>query len=812
MKTTTSRTALFGPYALDVRSGELRKFGTRVKIGEQTFQILLMLLENPGEMVTREELRAKLWTGNTFVDFDHGLNSAVQRLRDCLSDSAENPRWVETVPRRGYRFIGQVEWSNGSPSSQVPGHASIESPDRTPDGEDQESVLRTSPRRGYGFVTPVDGADQIEERPARSRKFVVGAAVITLAVTLAVAIAGWLIWRLRPAKHLTEKDTIVLGEFANSTGDPVFDGTLREGLAVELQQSPFLSLLSDQEMHESLQMMGRTPNAQLTPEITRELCIRTRSLVAVEGSIALIGARYNLILRAIDCASGDLFASSEEQATDKSHVLDALGNAASAIREKLGESLSTLQKYNTPLRQATTPSLEALQAYNSGVLTRAFGDDLASVAFFERATQLDPNFAMAYDGMGDAQGDIGETASSAENLAKAYGLRAGVSEQEKLLIESEFHLLKTGDLVKVRRICEVAVQTYPREAGFRVDLGTVSYSLGRYEEGLREDREVLRARPSSSFTYRQLILGNLLLNRIENADALVREAQAKRLDSNLAGILYGIAFYRDDPAEMAHQAARAMGVPAEEDLLLAMEADTAAFTGHLGEAHQLSRRAVDSAERAMKKETAAGYDAVAALRDALFGDSARARREISPTALRSRGRDVEYGLALALAYAGEQGQARTLSEDLEKRFGEDTIVRFNYAPVVRAKLALLHSNPQEALDKLAVAVPYELGLPSFSYYNWPNLYPAYVRGEAYLAAKKGKEAAAEFQKILAHRGLVLNEPIGALSHLGMARAYALDGDTANSRAAYRDFLTLWKDADPDIPLLKQAKAEYAKLQ
>jgi DNA-binding winged helix-turn-helix (wHTH) protein len=809
MKMTTARTALFGPYTLDLRSGELRKFGTRVKIGEQTFQIILMLLETPGELVTREDLRAKLWADDTFVDFDHGLNSAVQRLRDCLSDSAEKPRWVETVPRRGYRFIGHVEWSNGSPPSEMLTNPSSENLHRTSDGECLASVAKTAPRHGYGFMASVIGADQVRKRPARSRRFVVGAA----ATVVAVAIAGGLIWRMQPAKHLTAKDTIVLGEFANSTGDAIFDGTLREGLAAELQQSPFLSLVSDQGMHESLQMMGKSANAQLTPEITREVCIRTGSVVAVEGSIALIGRRYNLILKAIDCASGDSFASSEAQASDKSHVLDALGNAASAIRGKLGESVGSLQKYNTPLTQTTTPSLEALQAYNMGLSARGSGDDLAAVAFLERATQIDPNFAMAYDLMGVAHGDIGETALSAEEIAKAFGLRAGVGEREKLLIEADFHILNTGDLIKVRRICELGLRIYPREVGFRILLGAISYSLGQYENGISEDREVLRLIPNSSYEYRQLLLGHLSLNRIEGAEAIGREAHEKSLDSNLAAVLYATAFYRDDAAEMARQAARATGVLGEEDLLLAMEADTAAFTGHLAEARRLSRRAADSAERAMRKETAAGYYAVAALREALFGDAVRARQETAAAAkLRSSGRDVEYGLALTLAYAGKEGQARALSDDLEMRFPEDTVVHFNYVPVIRAKLALLRSNSQEALDDVAVAVPYELGLPSFSFYNWPNLYPAYVQGEAYLAANKGKEAAAVFQKILTHRGLVLNEPIGALAHLGMARAYALDGDTANSRAAYKDFLALWKDADLDIPILKEAKAEYARLQ
>src|ERR1022692_2293807 len=500
MKTTNLRIALFGPYALDLRSGELRKFGTKVKMGEQTFQILRVLLETQGELVTREELRVKLWAGDTFVDFDHGLNSAVQRLRDCLSDSAEKPRWIETIPRRGYRFIGQVEWSNASSPSEVLANPGTEKLNTTSDGESPASVSKPSPRNGHPVIAPSIGPDRIK-RPARTWKFFVGGAVIMIALV----IGGGLIWRTRPPRHLTDKDTVVLGEFANSTGDPVFDGTLREGLAVELQQSPFLSLLSDQGMRESLQMMGKPADAYLTPEITREVCIRTGSIVAVEGSIALIGTRYNLILKAIDCTSGDLFASSESQASDKSHVLDALESAASALRKRLGESLGSLQKYNVPLRQTTTPSLEALQAYTLGFSARASGDDLAAVPFFERATQLDPNFAMAYHQMGDAYGDMGETALSAEDIAKAYGLRAGVGEREKLLIESEFHLLNTGDLAKVRRICEVGVRIYPREAGFRVDLGSVSYYLGQYEDGLREDREVLSARPNSLFTYRQLI-------------------------------------------------------------------------------------------------------------------------------------------------------------------------------------------------------------------------------------------------------------------------------------------------------------------
>jgi hypothetical protein len=454
-----------------------------------------------------------------------------------------------------------------------------------------------------------------------------------------------------------------------------------------------------------------------------------------------------------------------------------------------------------------------LQAYSLGwKAADVDGDFAGSLPFFHRATQLDPNFAMAYYAICVSYGQIGESALSAKNSQKAFELRAGVSESERLHIEDYYYYFIEGDLMKARRSAEVAAQTYPRDPFFRNDLEAVLKILGQYDASQKENLETLRLSPYNSFFYRDTIFVYLLLNRVGDAAAAAKEAQAKGLDSNLAPVLYGIAFYRGDAAEMARQAARSAGVPGEEDLLLAMEADTAAYSGHLGKAREFSRRAADSAELAAQKETAAGYYAVSALREALFGDASKARQQATIAKGRSSGRDMDYGVALALACAGDAGQAQALADDLGKRFPEDTVVRFNYLPTLRAKLALLRSNPQQALDTLGAAAPYELGLPSISLYNWPNLYPVYVRGEAYLAAHQGNEAASEFQKILEHRGIVLNEPIGALAHLQLGRAYALQGDAAKSRAAYQDFLTLWKDADPDIPILIAAKAESAKLK
>jgi predicted Ser/Thr protein kinase len=647
---------------------------------------------------------------------------------------------------------------------------------------------------------------QADSKPAAtSTRFRWAAVAAATIVIVGLAVGGWLFFS-RKAHALTDKDTIVLADFTNMTGDTVFDGTLRQGLSVQLEQSPFLSIVSEQQIQQTLRMMDQKPDVKLTAQITREICQRTTSAAFLEGSIAQIGTQYVLILKAVDCSSGESLTSTEAQANDKSHVLDALGKAASEMRSKLGESLSTLQRYNTPLEQATTSSLEALQAYSFGWSTE---DDAAALAFFQRAIQLDPNFAMAYWALGYSSVD---TALVARSARKAFGLRAGLSEREKLHIEADYYHFVTGDLVKARRSAEVGAQTYPRDTFFYEGLRQYTIALGQYEAALKESREFLRLNPYSSIPYRAVASAYLYLNRVEEAEATVKEAHAKGLDSRLAPVLYGIAFYRDDTSEMARQAASAVGNVADEELLLALEADTAAYFGHLGKSRELSRRAADSAELAAEKETAAGYYAVSALREALFGNADRAGQQAILAKGRASGRDVDYGLALALAYAGDAGQAQALADDLGKRFPEDTIIQFNYLPTLRAKVALLRSNPRQALEALRVAAPYELGLPAIEYYNWPNLYPVYVRGEACLAAHQGSEAAAEFQKILDHRGIVLNEPIGALAHLQIGRAYALQGDSPKAKAAYLDFLTLWKDADPDIPILIAAKAEYAKLK
>jgi Flp pilus assembly protein TadD/predicted Ser/Thr protein kinase len=648
-------------------------------------------------------------------------------------------------------------------------------------------------------------------KPAR-RPFRWGAATGATILVIGLAVGGWLFFS-RKAQALTDKDTIVLADFNNMTGDSVFDDTLRQGLTVQLEQSPFLSLISGQRIQQTLRLMGHKPDAKLTPDIARELCQRVGSKAYLSGSIVSLGSQYVLGLKAVNCRTGDPLAEEQERAAGKEQVLAAMDKATAKLRAKLGESLSTVQKFDTPLMQATTPSLEALQAHSLGQKTLdAKGDSAAAVPWFQRAIRLDPNFAMAYAALGTSYFNLGEPSLAAETTRKAYDLRDRVSDREKFYIESHYYQYATADLEKARQAYELWAQTYPRDGVPANNLGVIYRILGQYDKALAEHREFVRLDPTTGLGYSNLVADFLYLNRLEEARATAAEAQAKKLDSPyLRFYLYLLAFLQNDAAGMAQQVAWAAGKPGVEDVLLGYEADTAAYFGRLGKAREFSRRAVASAERARQKETAASYEAEAALWETLFGNAAEARHQVAAALGLSNGRDVQYGAALALALAGDAPHAQALSDDLAKRFPEDTLVQFNYLPTIHAQLALSRNDSFKAIKALQAATPYELGALRHRPVR-TALYPVYVRGAAYLAAHQGSEAAVEFQKILDHRGLLWNCATGALAHLGLARAYVLQGDSAKARAAYQDFLTLWKDADPDIPILKQAKAEYAKLK
>jgi serine/threonine protein kinase len=635
-------------------------------------------------------------------------------------------------------------------------------------------------------------------------------AIAAIAVlTIALGGSGWLYFTRR-AHALTEKDTVVLADLTNLTGDPVFDGTLRQALAVQLEQSPFLSLVSEQRIQHTLRLMGQPADARLTPEIARDVCQREGSKVYLSGSIASLGSQFVLGLNVVNCQTGDTLADEQVRATGKEQVLPAMDNVAAKLRQKLGESLSTVQKFDTPIEQATTPSLEALQAYSLGWKTQTGkGDDAAAAPLYQRAIRLDQNFAMAYASLGTSYNNLGEMSAAAENIRKAYELRDRVSEREKFYIESHYYQFVTDDLEKARQVYELWAQTYPRELVPPNNLTYIYGALGQYDRALMEAREAFRLNQAGG--YGNLAISFLQLNRIEETRATIGEAQAKTFDSPpLHFIQYQVGFLQNDAAEMKRQVAWAADKPGWDDVLLASEANTAAYSGQLGKAREFSRQAVASAERAQEKETAAGYEAEASLREALFGNAAQARQRAAAALTLSAGRDVQYGAALALALTGDAGRTQAMANELRIRFSDDTIVHFNYLPTIHALVALNRNDSSKAIAALQPTAPYEMGTPGAGTFS-PNLYPVYVRAEAYLAGHHGSEAATEFQKILDHRGVVVNAPIGALAHLQLGRAYTIQGDAAKAKAAYQDFLTLWKDADPDIPVLKAAKVEFAKL-
>ena len=606
------------------------------------------------------------------------------------------------------------------------------------------------------------------------------------------------------------KHSVVIGEFSNYTGDPVFDGTLRQVLGVALTQSPFLNVLSEEDVTATLQQMKQPALAPLTPEVVRELCRRTDSEAVINGSIASLGNEYVVELRATNCLSGGPIAQEQATAVGKEKVLGALDKATTGLRRQLGESLQSLRQYGTPIDKATTPSFEALQAFTLG--TRAVGEasgDAGSIPFFRRAIELDPNFASAYEALGVAYTDLGEDQLARDNLRKAYDLRNQVSEPERLQILAHYYDLVTGDLEKAQQTYQLWGSIYPQNPTARGNLGVCYARQGDYDRAIAEMRRALDLKPHDATWLSNLMSFYLALGRLQDAESTYDQAIQQKADSPYLRFLrYQLAFLQHDNAAMAEQVSWSQGKTGVEDVLLAYKSDTQAFYGRLQRARGLSGEAAKSAERAGEKETSVGWQAAASLREALFGNSAQARSGLSRSL--TLGRDVTAAAALALALSGDPW-ASNLTDDLARRFPEDTAVKLSYLPTIRAALAISGKRPQHAVELLQPAIPYELGSPTVNSLML-NLYPAYVRGLAYLASHDGLKAAVEFQKILDHPGIVVNEPIGALAQLQMARARALTNDQAAARAAYQAFLDLWKDADPDVPVLKQARAEYARIK
>ncbi len=638
-----------------------------------------------------------------------------------------------------------------------------------------------------------------------------GAIALVAVVAVGLLIVAPFALRSRRVQALTERDSIVLTEFANSSGDPIFDDALKQGLTMELEQSPFLNIVSDRRAAQTLAMMGRFPAEHLTPELAREVCLRTGSNATVGGSIARLGSQYVIALTATNCSTGDAFVHLQVQADRKEAVLAALGTAASDLRRRLGESLNSIRRFDTPIEEATTPSLPALQAYSLGRRIAREKGSPADLPYYQRAIELDPNFAVAHAALGISYVNLGQPSVASEHLTKAYELRDRVSEREKYRIAAYYVQVVTGDLEKARANYELWKQSYPRDFAPYINLG-ISYTWrGEYEKAVGETAQALRLEPTNVLPYSNLAAHYIKLGRVEEGKAVLDQARSRNLTSKFVrSIVCYLAFLRNDAATVEQQLAEVRDKPGDEDPLVSQQSDTEAYFGRLRRARALSRRAAELAIHAQAKEAAAGWLVNAALREAEYGNATMARKQVAEALRLAPGRDVKALAALALARSGDLPQAETLLRDLEKTYPLNTMIHVYWAPTIRAAGALSMGNAAGALTQLRTASPYELGSPPPI--GLATLYPVYLRGEAYLLRGQGEAAAQESKKILDHPTLVLNFPVGALARLQLARGRALAGDRTAARQAYQDFLDLWQSADPDIPILRNAHAEYAHLK
>jgi len=685
---------------------------------------------------------------------------------------------------------------------------------------DLQRLKRDSESGRYYAAASSSSVRKVSQKPfpRKAKRWLVMASA---GVVLAALVAGGLYYRWHRAWGLSDKDTVVLADFDNSTGDAVFDDTLKTALMISLNQSPFLNVLPESKVSETIKLMARPANTRVTPQVARELCVRVGSQAYIAGSIARLGSEYILELKAVNCQSGDVLAQEQVTANGKEKVLEALGKAASALRTRLGESLASVQRYDVPLAEATTPSLEALKYLSLGRKANA-QDSAAGLQYFEKAIALDPNFAMGYHDIGAMYFSLGELERAREYYTKAFELRDHASEREKLEITAAYYENVTGELEKAVKARKEQVESYPRLSEPYEGLATEYTMLGNYPPAIEALRQSIQLNPENPIAYGLLADAQIAVQQFDQARQTIQQARARKIEAFLFhNALYGLAFLKGDSAAMAEEQRWITGQADYQNLGFSLASDTEAYAGHLRQARELTQKAVDAAIHADSKETGAIWYENAALREAAFGNAEDAKRA-SASGLKlgpiSTGAIVEA--ALAYAMAGDSAQAESLANNLNKRFPLDTQVQTLWLPAIRAQVDLNRKKPSSAIDELQASIPIELATVPFLT-NVSCLYPNYVRGEAYLAAGQGKLAADEFQKVVDHDGMVWNCWTGSLARLGIARGNTLqaktsqgaDADAARTRAltAYRDFFALWKDADPQIPILQQAKTEYAKL-
>jgi len=774
----------FSGFEMDVTSGELFKDGQKLALPPKAFLVLKALVERPGEVVTREELRAKLWSADTFVEFDDSLNHAVKKLRQALGDSAEQPQYIETLPRYGYRFIGSLEQARPEPA-------------------------RASAAESSAFVPPV-----IQTRQGNhSRKWI----ALVFAVLVLLGLSTSVLVHKRSAQALTEKDVVVMAEFANKTADPVFTDALRQGLLMQMSQSPFFNFLPASQVRQTLQQMGHKAGDPLDDEFARQLCQRNHAKAFIAGSIASLGTQYVLNLKAVNCSTGDVLAQQQTQVSRKEDVIRAVGAQATLLRGKLGESLGSIQKFDVPLEQATTPSLEALRAYTVGVHYLHKLDIQSAIAPLQRAIELDPEFAAAYQALGVVYGNLDQTGLMEENLTKAFSLRSRSTEAESLRIEAAYYMYVVGDRYKGMEVYRLVKSVYPQAAYPYNHIGVAYLGLGQYEKALAEGQEFYRRNPGV------LALGNLAaalinLSRLEEAEKLLAEGEARHMNrQQFLPMYYSLAFLRHDAQQMEKIVTEASADPGMQRQFFSIQADTAAYEGRFRQSRKLRQQAVEGCLNYSLRESAAAQMAAAAMQESDVGNFKEAQQLAARSLKLARTRVVLAASALAYAQSGNIRQALALVDELDRRYPFHTFAKLLWIPNIQAIIATQQGDGSRAVEILQTTSPLELGNANGEMDNGLELRPVYARGQAYLALHRGSEAAAEFRKIVDHLQLAggsasAGNTVAALARLGLARACVLQGDNARARAEYAQFLNLWKNADPDLPIYQQAQAEYAALQ
>ncbi len=751
---------------------------------------------NPDLPLKLEEIISKALEKDRDLRYQHAsdMRSDLKRLkRDTDTGRTAAPAQSSSSGSSSRLSSSGVEHMS-SPSGSSPAAA-----ETTP-----ASGSHVSDSAKLSGAAPAAGSAVGVQVPSKKRLAIIAGAAIAI---IALAIGGYFF--LHRAPKLTEKDTIVLADFANTTGDTVFDDSLRQALAAQLGQSPFLNILSDGKVRATLQLMGQSPDQRVTQNMAQEICQRDGGKAVLAGSIAQVGGIYSIILNAVNCSTGDTFATSSADADTKDHVLDTIGKVGLEMRGRLGESLSSIQKFNVPIEAATTSSLEALKAYSMGVQTDFGRGDAESISFFKQAVALDPNFAVAYAKLGVVYNNLGQAGLAIENINKAYELRDRTSEREKLYITAHYYDEGTGELDKSLENYLLWEREFPKDFIPYLNAGSIYTTLGQWDKAIAQQQVCEQMEANDVIVYADLGLGYLSVDRFDEAKSTFDRAFALKLDDpSLRAGIYSLAFLQNDPAGMQKQFDWAMGKPGAEDLFLSADSDTKAYFGKLAKARELSRRAVESASHNDAKETAAIWQSNAALREAEFGNAGPARQDAQAALNLASTRDIEVMAAMTFARIGDAPRATSLADKLNKDFPVSTMIQSYWLPTIRAEIELNRDDSAKAVTYLQTAAPYELGGAG----PIASIYPAFVRGQAFLRARQGAQAAAEFQKLIDHRGIVGNLPTGALAHLDLGRAYALAGDSARAHTAYQDFFALWKDADPDIPILVAAKSEYANLK